>query len=1062
MGKTQITVIRASAGTGKTYSLTEELRERLASRAVEPEQVIAVTFTRAAAAELKERVRSKLFARGLDEAAQRMETALIGTVHSVCESLLRRFAFESGISPEVEVLPEEEAAACFSEAVSSALTSDRTEEIGRIAARCSVDWIAAAAEVAQKARDNGIGPEALREMAKRSEEGYLKYFLPPAWPTAAAADNAFLSAIAAAIRWIESNRKEGGDETKLTSDFLLELKRMHQKGSRMTWGERASILGMKCGVGSREAAEPVIEMALKQAAHPGLHADVAGLIAAVYGLAADALDRYDRWKKERGLIDFTDMETLTAFTLLKNPSVEKNLRREFKLLMVDEFQDTSPVQLALFQRLGDIAGDVVWVGDRKQSIYKFRGCDPDLMEDAYSALKDTAKERVLDACYRSRAPLVDFCSAVFARTFVPLGYRREEFRLAAPRGNPPGLPSPVEVWSLESKNAETDALLIAEGVRRLLDPREKITVEDRVTGKPRPVRPNDIAILRSTNDQCEAISRVLGNIGIPASVAQGGLTSTPEGVYVISSLEVVLDRSAALPALLIQSLSGRAKMEELIDERIDKAAKPEEKGGDFPWPDDPVLRGLRALADELPFHSPAAMLDRVIETSGAREVCLRWPHSSLALANLDMLRTYALQYEEICRFREAGASTLGLLLYLQSMDQLEEGNKQSAEEYEGAVTVSTYHKAKGREWPIVILGDLDRKERGGCACCGIHVLTGGKGFDLSDPLRGRYIRYWPWPFGDKSRNTPLFEALSRSPEEADARQRDNRESQRILYVGFTRARDILVLPTRRKKPLPAWIERLEADLIFPVEGVEGVAVRDFGGGTMVDSRLRCLDTVSSGDPRKEDKPVWFRRPSGEAPQHQPLFVHPSELHRTGESDKEKQLFREIDLGRAISVKIPEESGSLSIGNTVHGFLAADRRTLGKDKRLKIAQRILSANGITGALLPENLLIMADRLYGYLDKNLPGSKIWREMPLMAHRGDQIVRGVADLVAESDQGFALVDYKAFAWERERCAQIAPTYLPQINAYADALSSALGKPCVMKAIYFPFAGLLLSSPV
>ena len=148
-------------------------------------------------------------------------------------------------------------------------------------------------------------------------------------------------------------------------------------------------------------------------ARAGLHADVRALLA---GLAERVLaleDAYDTYKTERGLLDYTDLEVL-FLRILEDESLVASLREEIQLAVVDEFQDTNPIQLALFLRLREIAERSIWVGDPKQAIYGFRGADAGLVDAAWRAVED-AEVGELPSNYRSRAGPVRIVGELFAR-----------------------------------------------------------------------------------------------------------------------------------------------------------------------------------------------------------------------------------------------------------------------------------------------------------------------------------------------------------------------------------------------------------------------------------------------------------------------------------------------------------------------------------------------------------------------------------------------------------------------------------------------------------------------
>src|SRR5690606_22946008 len=162
-----VTFISAGAGSGKTYRLTEELEKALTEGGIAPSAVIGTTFTVKAAGELKERVRSRLIESGRMQLGEQMAQALIGTVHSVCERLLQRFAFELGLSPALEVMSLEDGRRFFNQALDDVLSLPRVREMNALAARLGQeDWQAAVKAVADKVRENDLGPQALPAMAR--------------------------------------------------------------------------------------------------------------------------------------------------------------------------------------------------------------------------------------------------------------------------------------------------------------------------------------------------------------------------------------------------------------------------------------------------------------------------------------------------------------------------------------------------------------------------------------------------------------------------------------------------------------------------------------------------------------------------------------------------------------------------------------------------------------------------------------------------------------------------------------------------------------------------------
>ncbi|MHB8709660.1 MAG: UvrD-helicase domain-containing protein, partial [Desulfuromonadales bacterium] len=194
-----LTLISAGAGSGKTYRITQLLKDELiaADGAVRPSGVIATTFTRKAAAELVERVRATLAEEGRFDLAAAMSQAWIGTVNSVCGQLLSRYAFCAGLSPELRVVDEKAAALLFSQALEGALGDEQIDRLNRIAERLGIeDWRKEVKILVDLVRSNGIDPATLPDAATRNADELLSFFVPPA---ATGADERLLDALRQAI-----------------------------------------------------------------------------------------------------------------------------------------------------------------------------------------------------------------------------------------------------------------------------------------------------------------------------------------------------------------------------------------------------------------------------------------------------------------------------------------------------------------------------------------------------------------------------------------------------------------------------------------------------------------------------------------------------------------------------------------------------------------------------------------------------------------------------------------------------------------------------------------------
>jgi len=381
--KTNITFISASAGSGKTHRITEVIEDHLSKGTCRPDGLIATTYTVKAAQELRERVRRRLYNSGHPALAERLHESLMGTVHGVCGQLLQRFAFEAGISPRIEILSEEDAASPLVQAIETAVDFDALNRLQRLAEilgqkntqTFEYSWKKQVRGLLDAARANDFSPASLADMGRLSVDELLA-FLPA--PTTDNLDEQLAAAIKSAIETISKN----GDETKATADYveLLQDTLRALEACRLPWSDWIKLSKKQPGKKSQAEAVTVTALAERVETHPQLREHIRDYTMLLFSVTQISLTEFQRLKEERGLLDFSDLEQ-RAFHLLRDQAhVRETFGRELDLLVVDEFQDTSPLQLALFMQLAALARETVWVGDVKQAIYGFRNSDPELIK----------------------------------------------------------------------------------------------------------------------------------------------------------------------------------------------------------------------------------------------------------------------------------------------------------------------------------------------------------------------------------------------------------------------------------------------------------------------------------------------------------------------------------------------------------------------------------------------------------------------------------------------------------------------------------------------------------
>ena len=1038
-----IQFISAGAGSGKTYSLTKKLEELLSSQTVSPAGVIATTFTKLAAGELKERVRGALIEAGQLQVANQMEQALIGTVNSVCGELLHRFAFEAGMPPDQQVIEESQGDALFYQAMECAL-ADNTLLIRQMNATChrlqitdrqqQLNWRAEVKSIADAARANNQSPDDLRHLGKDSADQLLALF-----PKATTRDlnRQLLNTIEQAMDGIDTTV----DSTKVTREYLSLISgiRAGLYKERATWPEWITLSKKMPGKKSRPFAEPIADIAIDYAKHPALHRDIRFFAEQAFAIAADSLSAYQQLKTQKGLIDFVDQEQ-RLYQLLNHPTVQETLREELQLLMVDEFQDTSPIQLALFLKLSQLARQVIWVGDIKQSIYGFRGADPTLMAAVVARVTEGGSApEILERSWRSSPALVRYINNLFVPAFADT-LKPEQVSLIPARDEFTEEPA-VELWQLDGRNKTTRAQALANGVSSLMA--DGRTVIDKQRKAPRPATYSDIAILCRTHDNLREIANALSDAKLPIRYKRPGLLSTPEGCLAMACLRRVIDPTDTLASAEIHTLTRSDNPETWIAQRMAYLEEPEARSSQ--WLEDNEqgpLAALKTLRSRLHFLTPVEVLRSAMVAGNVRETVYRWgpteQRSQHRLNNLGALLAHAEDYMNQCAAQNQPATSAGLVLWLYQLAATED-DTQATGGTENAIQLVTHHGAKGLEWPIVIAMDLDAKLKP--RLWGLSVLPSPSAIDLDNPLANRTLRYWPAFTGLQSANIELLDQIAESTEGQAAMAQEVQEMKRLLYVSLTRPRDGLIIAMNAKQNSAEWMDTLEADWMLP-EG-DTLTLPD---GTVIPSRQLELQASEYDIELPAYKPEWL---DGTVPAREklPLQLSPSSLP----ADERATVTEVIELGGRLELTGEYEPAAL--GSALHAVIAST--VLGQNA----TARILRDHGMENTISVEMADRCASRLLCALRQRFNPIGMSAEFPVYyTNEQGQLTSGWIDLLLETEEGYVLIDHKASPRARADWEEMALSFAGQLAAYTAGIQRATDQRVVSQWIHFGVTGGLV----
>lgn len=1048
-----IHVIRASAGTGKTFRLASEYSKHLASSNTScPSNVIATTFTKKAASELVHRIRKFLLKEGCWHQAQALLAAPIGTVNSVCGRLVADLAVEAGLSPSVKVIAEERQTEIFNMAVEEVLNA-YAHDLGPLIYRMGKrdDWREDVIRIVDIARQNDIEADTLRSFAATSWLSF-KALLPD---KAGGISTSDFYKLRSEIKSALSCLPVEGDVTKVTVSAIEDLQNIGRTWDSMkdiSWDFVAKLCKLKAGKKSQPQLENLIEMAQAHIWHAAFLDDVEKFIDGIYTCASDCLAVYQDFKAERAMLDFIDQEQL-ALSILRNPSNLPALDGRFNALLIDEFQDTSPIQLAVFLELASLVDKSIWVGDEKQSIFGFRGSDPLLMQAVIDELvPHTAGAREnLAKSYRSRPNLVSFVNSVFGEALQPFGFALSDIEInQTNRTEDSKMNSPVHLWWLGAGSKSDSMRVLANEVFEILSHPEKWPVCSHSGSDIRNIKGSDIAILCQTNANRLEIADALSALGIVVSTERTGLLSTPECVLSIAVLRFLSDLydTLALAEILRYTDASDDDRKWLFDWL--------ESGCEAVVAANEDLQSLLDLRRELLGLTPVESLQLATTAPLVLATILRWGNHRQRLLNLDALLGVATTYEESCVANRETASTAGLIAYFGTAGD----PQQSANPDDQAVHVLTYHKSKGLEWPMVVMFDLQTPRPANPF--GSHVATVGTGLNAHNPLDGRSVRYWPWPYGKQTADLELVTAASRSPEMTEALHQRDAEFLRLLYVGMTRPRDYLVLACSEKTGGTGWLDiakNSRGETVFMLSpgsaGTLGI-LRHSPDQLAVCSILPPVDLSSRATLHSTEDRYEFLVPKSKLESAISYSCAPSSLHFSAEiSMTAVEVEKQINLGARLA--LGEVTDMRSLGEAMHQFFAIDDFDIDKTERLRRAASIAESHKILG-LNPTQFLEASDRLKTALEELYPEAVWLREWAVTGKYGKQRMTGAIDLLLELSEGYVIVDHKSFPGPYELWAEKATSHYPQLDAYSQLVRQATTKNVVACYIHMPIVGALL----
>jgi ATP-dependent exoDNAse (exonuclease V) beta subunit len=1000
--------VEAGAGSGKTRALVDRVEALVINDGVPMESIAAITFTEKAAAELRDRIRSRFEANSDSELAraalQQLDGAAVGTLHSFAQRILGEHPVEAGLPPGVEVLDEIGSQVEFEDQwhqFLDALLDDQTmghsllaleaagirlDALRSLALQMAANWDL----VEDRLDRDPPAPAAfdlaglvarfdevyeLRHLCTADTDKLLAYF-PTVAERRAELTTAFDDIDAMAIATSMGNTSRGWQAVKPGGS-----------GAAANWSSPVKEIRQRVRGLAEDCDRAVAEVTTGALAH------LAGRIGSF------VLDTATR-RRETGRLEFHDL-LVQARRLLRSPvhgpEVRASLRQRYTRLLLDEFQDTDPIQIELaaliatsdtdvdgrdWTELDIEPGRLFLVGDPKQSIYRFRRADISV----YLAARDRFPGGPeLTVNFRTVAPVIEWINHVFAVLIQPEPLSQpayvalSAFRdMAAPNGPAVALlgAEVIDTKLTADQLREVETADIAATIAAALHGDTPWSVDDGAGGW-RPAKPSDVCILLPARTSLAALERALDRAHIPYRAETSSLVYASREVReLMLALRAVADPTDELATVAaLRSFVYGCGDDDLAHWRIAcggrfsaQREQPEASAGH------PVADGLAHLAslhEERLWSNPAELLDRLVRERAVLE-------SAVATgAPRDVWRRLRFVIDQARAWTDAGGRDLRAYLEwarLQGADNARVSETVLPETDDDSVRIMTIHGAKGLEFPITVLGGTTtRLQRSASGPSIAFPSTGPPVLRLSTRVTSEGFDAWK-PIDD---------------------QMDGHERLRLLYVAATRARDHLVVCLHRLsggaptsatvlaepgltstaatayRPPPTRVPAISRAVPPPLpdrdewaaersQALEAASTRTVIAATTLARAARSSDPGLDKRPRDLDLPPWQKGRYGTA------------------------------VGRAVHGVL--QLVDLATGAGLDDAAAAQAAAEGVAGRAQVIRR-LAGSGIASDVA--RAAAAADH--------------WRELWVAAPIGDRLIEGYVDLLYRTPEGLVVVDWK-----------------------------------------------------
>ena len=1038
------TFVSAGAGSGKTYRLTQDIARMIAEGKCQAEEIILTTYTEAAAKELREKVRSTLYSKGLYEAAMNIDNAAIGTIHSIAYQFVSRYWYLLGISANVSIMDTEGSKVCISQSLASLPTEDDlslfdnilkslkpTKLVNNITVEDPDFWKTELKGIIDKTVELCIDKSQLEETKEESKKLISEVVK---WNGFDITNNTITdvySRLKEICNVIADNaRKDKEEKRKELQDSLADLKNYNGNIGNLPINKLHSLLVKYVekpqGYLLKNFTDDILylqEVSKKISGSNQVRNLVESYIDTIFRLAIKWKNEYEDFKRKRCLLDFSDL--LQKFDeLLNNEEVITDIRNRYKVAFVDEFQDCSPLQVKSFVRLSELMEQCVWVGDIKQAIYGFRGTNTERIKSIIDSFPNKKGKRdengntldSLEHCWRSNKTIVDLVNSVFCEKVFKGQLSKELIELNMPKRTKNDSPAPKEreLKHIHIVSCYYDKNGILKTNPKIIDNPEALAekVEELIASKT--FKPSEIAVLYRYNSEVTQFTKALKERDIVYNARLDSDEEDKGNVDVITSFINAVVSSAARgdnelsKAIIANLIEHDYSTSKILTNRLQYLESEDNKKD---WLSDlNIINRISNIRKAIGNQSVSAAIETIVVELNLADLIKRIVPTAPAYNYCSALESKAATYEGMCTNFGLSSTLVGFVEYL----------KEHPIEYPGnddGVSVMTYHKSKGLEWPCVILCSLHKVP--------VEAKKTYFGVLTLSTETATLLRLVPASM--KGFCSSILDKIEENDFFKQIKCATINEAKRLMYVGMTRPKEQLILTTFGSKSGDDWLTSIGCDSI---DSQSPASVINWGNANWKHIVENYVVSELNENTAIEAEFLALKQPT-KRPSYDVKFVSPSKAKVVKHLYTVEQC---ATFSKRISASTADGSDNI-IGNFIHHTMClwdGDKSII--DVLAKAYGVIVDVDAVATSIA--NFWSWMEKTYG------KATQIDRELPFsFVNESGQVVTGEIDLVYCTAEGDVLVDYKTYQGisahlTDENSNFFAGKYCSQISLYEDAL--------------------------